>query len=729
MPINKSLLETVTSSEVNDLIIEEELIKEGFNLKYFIDQVDIEKYIFPFGLIEGDKLDNREQRPVEVITDEQIAYDYLLNIKKEKLLLFDEHIDEIEGLIRKIRKVKSYGITMVNSFQMQSDYFLKVREGRRITFEEWTNNQQLTSELNVSLLISIALGSLSSGIEKLNEIQGNKTIGKLDDYKQMALKTNESVFINCKPNDITNKLFDALYLSYSEPPQRRLARYKKCKVFNRLICINQESIKSKEIFLLLSSTKSLNERLPSIAKKLNYTVSIRGIEINPIRTIGQVYLKLLLRDKNKIEELKKIKDIIKLRDESNSEPQIEIINLAINKYFENDLRKMREEYENASLLLKIANYKELFQKALNNQQIKNNRIIAESILELIKIGASTAELEKLKQTNLISIEYKRNYQQQLNAALDEVSLNNKYLYAFSGSDYISNPYHTIPLVFYKGSEDFHKILENIVDLITDTSKNVINSRMLINTITQSFDLLFEKALPNEEELIIMLIILMMLGRTNENNPDLLAYDWINEFIKLGKYDKNWEIDLLYIKSWICRRLEKYDDAISLIEKPSLNLKEARLLHSLYLSYYCKFRESSEIEFLKKSLFYCELTYKSYSENRHHNKVISKIISTNLNSLAYLNILYYTNSSDQSYSNIISARNYLIDLKVREKSIFNKFPEFLHTEAMLEVQEYKKENKKSKLIYAQITIERAIKLNPKEEYEFFNEQIRRLLETS
>lgn len=726
MQVNKSLLESLSSSEVDDLIFEEELIRDGFLFHYFIDQVDLEKYVLPFGLIEGEKFDQREKRPVEVITDEQIAYDFLFNIRDEKLLIFDEHTEELEGLKRKINKVKLYGINTIDSFKIQSKYFLEVRDGKPISFQEWQNNQKLTSELSVSLLISIALGSLRSSIENLNKIQSEKVITKIEEYITLKFKTAEIVFEKCKPDEVTDRLFEALTDSYSEHLQRRIAKYQKCKVFNRTICINKKSLELKEIFLLLSSAKSLNERLPIIAKQLGYGIEVKDKILNPIRTIGQIYLQILLKDRDKISELKKIRKIIQIRESTESAQLKEAINHAITNYFEKEIINSREGYENVSLLLKIDNYRELFAQALEKKKIKNQDVINQSILELLKIAEEKKELERLRSTNLLKLEHQRTYQQTLNAALREVAIGHNYLFAFSGLDHIENSYHTIPLVFSHGSDKFIEILEKIIDLATESSKVSFNSKILIMSINQSFDLLFHKVLPNEEEKIIMLIILMMVGRKPEYNPDNLAYNWVNDILDKKEYDEKWTNDFIYIKSWICRRLKNYNEAISVAEGITDPINPARFYHSLFLSYYCLFTDTNNIEFLNKSLYNCKLAYDNYISYKDENKIYSITYSAVSNSIAYLNTLLFVNSEKRSEILLQNARKYLILLREREKFNYYKFPEFLHTEAFLEVQEYKLDNNPNKLHYALSTIEKAIKLKPKEAYLNLKKEINQML---
>ncbi len=725
---NKSLLETITSKEVDDLIQEQELLDMNYRIHYFIDQVDIEKFVFPFGIIEGDKHDKREQRPIEIITDEQIAYDYLFNYRCEKLLLFDEHCVEIEGFQKKIEKIKFYGIKMVDSFKLQSEYFLKMRDGKTISFGDWSSNQKLTSELNVSLLISIALGSIRNGIENLNKLQEERIVISSEQYDSLGYITKSEAIIECKPNSITDKLFESLYESYSEPPQRRIAKYKKCKVYNRIIDINNHSVNNKELFFLLSSARSVNERLPAIASNLGFTIVINEKEINPIRTIGQLYLQLLLKDRNKISELEKIKEVILLKENNKSPNVQEMVNVLINKYFRDELINLREGYENVSLLLKIDHYKQMFRTAFKEDKIKNQKVIVDSIVELLKIAEKKDELEKLKSTNLIYLGYKRNYQLTLLEALNDVSFGNNYLYAFSGMDYVSNPYHTIPFVFFHGTEKFRIVMNNIVSLATDASMDNFSSKKLIEYINNSFDILFHKALPSEEESIVMIIILMMVGQKSNYNPDELANKWVDEILSVKDPADVWYYDFLYLKTWILRRLNQYPESIKISNEVISKNEDSRFFHSLYLNYYCQYQQNNNLSDLHNSLEACYKSYEKYQSVLNSENCLQKTISANLNSLAYLNTLVFI-SNDSNIENLTHARSFLNKLKTTDSSNFSNYSEFLHTEALLLLQEYIVSKDINKLNYALALIEKAIKIRPKKLYKELEEDIKNQLITA
>ena len=69
--IHHSLLQEVTTRDVDDLIFEEELITKNYQFYYSIDPTDIKKYCFPFGLTKSKT--NPDHKELEIIADEQTS--------------------------------------------------------------------------------------------------------------------------------------------------------------------------------------------------------------------------------------------------------------------------------------------------------------------------------------------------------------------------------------------------------------------------------------------------------------------------------------------------------------------------------------------------------------------------------------------------------------------------------------------------------------------------------
>lgn len=441
MEKKESLLQDITSQEVDILIDEEKLKSEGYKFYYFIDTHEINKYAFPFGLVENANFDNREGRSLEIITDEQITYYYLINKvanEKKSLLLFDEHRAELNDFINSIRRIKNIGLEIVDSFKKQADLFNK----RTISVDEWEKNKKLfSSELNVSYLISIALGSLYNGEQRLKYIIENKL--NYDDPEGLPPGVDEDLFCQSKPGDITKIIFDRLCVTQNKEINDNLrllnARYKKCMIYNRLININNNAItkNNKNLFVLVSSAKTTNKTLPQIVNDYGFTIPVNGINFIPVRSVKQIYLQLLLQDNgDKIKELMQIKSFISLKETIKDKEIEEKVDVQLFQY--KYLSDFRESYENISLLLNEYYHENVFKKALSGGSVKNYKEIENTINELLKIAKKTKVLEKLKLSSLNSIEI--NIAQFLHT---EALLNLQEFYEFKNPEHLSTAQKTI----------------------------------------------------------------------------------------------------------------------------------------------------------------------------------------------------------------------------------------------------------------------------------------------
>jgi hypothetical protein len=730
--IKKSLLQCVTSQEIDDLIIESQLVSEGYHFHYFIDTHDINKYTYPFGLIANSNYDDRASQPVEIITDEQISYHYLINHRRESLLLFNEHLEELDDFKKKIDRIKSIGLPIVDALQKQVELFDRVSKGQMITFEEWKENLVLSSDLNVSYLISIALGSLYDGMNRLNYLLEKKLC--YNDLDKLPKDIDKDIFENAKPAATTEKLFEQLCNDFNDAAvqsdlTRLIARYKKCIIYDRLLGINQIA-KKKEypyLFLLVSSGKTTNNRLPKIASKLGLTIKINGKDFNPTRSVNQIYLQLLLDNRNnknnedKINELRQIKELISLKE--NDPAREGIVDAMLVKEFAKNFSEFGEGYENISLLLSNFYKEKFFREAMDNKNIRDNQTISKNISVLLKIVESNHSLENLRRSYVYDISISKDYRNVLQQAVKIISGGSSDFNAYEGSDHVTNIYNALPLVFLKeGNSDFQTIIDKIAEYVQKLPINKSGSKEIIQSINKSFALLFYKVVPSEEEKIIMLIIFLMLNIKTEQykNSNEAAYHWIKEMVKAMPIDKSWMPAFRYVESWIARRVQRYDESIQIAEKELPNNEEdPRFYHSIHLSCYNLYVEEKDEDkkqkYLIKSLSNCEKAYEFYKKlekTEKNSKSINIAFIAILNSLTYLTTLKY--SKDKNVENLKLAANYLFELKHQDNYYFQQ-AEFAHTEAFLSLNEYDVKGDSEKLKEANQAIDRAIRLNPKEEY--------------
>jgi len=727
MPIslnpNISLLQHISSREIEDLIIEHKLTSEkGFKFHYFIDNFDIGKYSFPFGLFPSLEFDKRNEQPVEVITDEQIAYYHLINNEK-KLLLFDEHKDEINQFIRKIKILELYGHQTINALNEFISYFDK-KKNEVMNFEEFKDVMELFSTNNVSLLISIALGALYDGKKKLSDLINNKLLTDIEDLNKEI--HNTKIIERCKTTELSEKFFDRLIsqLKYgrkrNDSINRVSARYNKCKVYERLLCINNHTKKNKHLYFILSSSKTSIKRIPEIAQSMGYSIMIDDNNFIPVRSVSQIYVKLLLSDNANYKNiLNSLKELVKFKEDSNDRHVNDEVNSFIADFFSQKVSSLRENFENASLLLNINDFNLDFQKAIDNKLIIKNKDLLESIKYLLNLASDEEKWKKQQDISLSEMLFINKYIKTFRDALESAKIGNKKLSGFSGRDYIDSPFHSIPFVFInKSNSNFNETIDDLIHLITESHKKNITTDKFIESITETF-LSFNKTVSEttNEEHIIMLLTLLMLAKDEAFKPNEIAYNWVTELINNELYNEDWYLDFLYIKSATARRIEKYDVAINIAKKGiEIDANDPRFYQSLCLNYYCKFRESKnkELSFLNNAIENCKKSCEKYKSIDKESRILSihKAIASNHNSLAYMLALQYQITEEEKY--LVNSRDYLKILKDNCSEYYYS-AEFQHTEAFVEFMESKMYDDNQKLCFAKERIEKAISLNGKSMY--------------
>jgi hypothetical protein len=711
-----SLLQDLSIREIDDLIFEDQLKEEGYRFYYFIDVNDIGKYTFPFGLVENSSQDGREKRPIELITDEQISYHYLINKNEtnKQLLLFNEHIEELNDFIAKINRLKSLGYEIVDSFIKQALLFEQLEQGKYISYKDWEKNQEIiSSQLNVSYFISIVLGSLREGKERLLHLKD--TILNYENEELLPDIIDKSLFDKAKPSKLTDILFEKLIKDYIKEDGKELnriyARFSKCIIYDRLLKLNEISRKDKDLFILTTSSKSINKRLTKIADDLKLNILINNTNFNPVRSISQIYLQLLLQNiqgddrKAKYEKIKSYVSLVKESEENKKE---------FNE-IEEEITNLREKYENTSLLLNEY-YQSKIWKSKLNRRLNSYQKICSSIATLADIAKRTDILEDLQRDSLKQIEYIKDFHELLRIAIKKIRTGDSSFHAYSGQDHVKNIYDSLPLVYFKeGNTNFKNTIEEIARFVIKLPITKKDSQELNASIDKCFSSLYYKIVPNEEEKIIMIIIFLMLNIPNENEANQIAFDYVNEIIsdydaKKETDDKTWLQAFLYIKSWIARRIKDYQKSIDIaLQEISKDEKDPRFYHSAYLSHYNLFFDHKKDEDLDKAIDYCKKAYNLYKEKRKEEsefKIATFMATLSLlNGLTYLKILRYELKQDQE--DINEAKEHLSKLK-RIDLNYLKIAQFAHTEATL----MKSIHRSEEAIQA---INRAIELEPDSDY--------------
>lgn len=707
--INRSLLQALTSNDVDDLIIEEELIAKKFQFTYSIDPDDIKNYCYPFGLTKSEF--DPDKKPLEIVTDEQISYYNLINKQKSKLLLMENYLDEIQKLKSIIQYANDSSIELINSFEA----LVQLYENNESSFDAFQKITQI-SKREVSLLLSIAIGSLFQGMECLNKIEKDRLLHGNKELESSSLpQFVVDAIITSSESTLPDELYSELRKTFPDSIEikRKISRYIDCQAFGYLLSANQMIInnKKKNLLLFLSSVKS-SRTIINIAKDKMILPEIDGKLFNPHRWIGQIYLKLLCKDNgNTIDNLKKMKEIIKLKEKTNI-INPEQLNAYITEKFENRLSTLREYYEKEALISKYKKFNSEIDEVLNKKTLSNYKDIVNLIKRLLKLSKKEKSLQGIIDTTLMNIKYERNFRSTLLYGIKSILDSQSYLAASPGKDKVHDVHHQLPIVFYIDNQIFKENINQIINFYLEIEPKNRNSKRLIKTIEDSVKFIFEST--NEDEVkLIRYLLLVILPKFKHNDPEQQALQRVKTILE--KENPSIRSEFLYVASWSARRLLDYNGALSYAKEGlKINDKDPRLYHSLCLIYYDLYKEENRFTLLEQSIFNCNRAIELYSKYDSEELGIKNSKIALYNSHCYLLCLQFNNSPKKENNKLIEARKYLELLKYNEQKYYS-YAEFQATEAYLELLEFDAFNSPHKIHRAKAAIKRAVSIDPRDEH--------------
>lgn len=744
-----SLLERLTSNQVEDLIIEHELKEKGYVFSFCIDNHDIVKYCFP-GNFDGHGFELKEDNTAnyELETELSAAYTYFYTsiIKQTPVYLLDEYRDEFEGLRKQIiNKINSY--ELINYADTFLDYYETILPSEKNKIKE-----------HFTTFISIATGLISNGAERYNKILLMPNF--IRDFDDAGGVVDESIL------ELINKTRDIIIESQKRSLENTAIIYKDLKrlrrksngqnslidsaAIARTLFLNYWQIKErkKNLFFFLSSTHTIKK----FFNEFNYLVlEVEGRKLNFHRTGEQIFLLYLLKDLDLNERLKRLKEakeitlnrekyyneIKKEKENINSEQNKigEQLNINIKESF----AELREKYIEINL---SRNEQFSFIVSLHdklNRATRNN--------SLVRLNSLYSQLKKIsekygnKNENLIILNNLGNtykFEQVFCIALKS-SLNmlneRAPIIVSRGDDVIMGTGQHMPLAFLSvTNENFFldEIAEFYLNLVahfksttSDDSVEIANKlRSLAHNI---FETNFHDK-TNHEKLIFSLYLLILPQfddySIRYSNSEKVQF-FLAELIESGvdKTDNELYSDFLYVLAWVCRRNNNYVDAYKYTKIGiSFCSDDPRFYHSLFLIDICRLNKSSVIgkfsEYTQiiKSIDTALNLYPDFLKNK------SQIIKTNIlcsliNSKIYnqVFVVHYDRSSNGMQKALVLERIRQRDLRQLKDEIgeaYEAYPEFLHTEAFLEFHEafYEVDSKKkiSKLNFAKVSIDKAIR---------------------
>lgn len=753
----KSLIGTLNSTQVEALIQEEKLKRSGYVFSYAIDSYDLRNYAYPLGT-NGERL-KASSLSIEYISDEQIALYTLFNKPDIHLYVFDEHNEEIKILLDILKSAHLRGVKVFNSVD-ELIIQLKNEIGGNINLLS-TKSELVVS--NISLLLTIAVGLQQDGVDKLNKISNTKRlilkdINIIDDIlensaieDEFSLGKNELIDIlynyfientNQKRSKGQFEHFHKDVFSINEL-NRRISFTRDSRVISKVYTINSKLYESdsKRILLYFSSdlktqdlfyNKSLkNDQAYNVL--YNSSILVDNKRVNYHRSSAQVFLRLLCANSDServIPNLELIKSVIQLREIkdnrlSNTELSFIPEEKKLEKFLASQIDKCRREFEGYATFLQIDKFHSLINSFnLKNESVEDKKVIISILISILEDKGNAKNVENWRYNvfnrindlsqihafrSTIFLESIKKIDQAISYHLVATTIESLGI----GKDFIFGQDHHLPTFFLEEEEEIQdpryiQIVQHYDDPAYELSTYVYELARKLFSVSE-----------NTDELVLKrCLLLLMLSNSKyygEDTSEYLEKFLLNINFKNSPHESNY----YYLLVWILRRNSNYHVCLKYSNKAIDEFQnDPRFYHSIALCNYCQYEENEEfdIDFLidadKNAYMAYELYKKCLLRTSETNKTKQYI---KLNMYAIMNTLIYIKSLGFSKHNnkfpesaILDSREMLNELKRSDLNFSNK-PEYLHTEALLELQEYLLKRNYSKLYFSQIAIEKALTL--------------------
>ncbi|MDN5201489.1 hypothetical protein QQ008_08955 [Fulvivirgaceae bacterium BMA10] len=777
MKEKKSLLFALTASDLAQIETLDDLRKEKYEIHYLIDTFDAILYSFPFGLrdsVEGTLSDFsfKDKSSLHLLADAQVALNYLFKKNtSSKSILPAQYNAEIKKTIANARKD-------LKKFHEENE--LTTNFGQALTRNR-VNDIKYYIENNLSLLTTIALASGKFGFSRFFDLFKSQSIILESDYKNNQLESANdadvmSVYKEFE-SEINKRPFEYYLKGYEEFIKRNIAKPNRTEFYEyvdmrrgkalknafndslviaRALKTNTESIKIGQgtIYIYVSSTKissTVFERIEHLLPKYNF--NFFNFHQNVAHIFGDFCLFQNSSNENFSPEIDDIRALLF------TEQQVSKKDYISKNEWEERLDKLRNNLENYSLLLKYGSFIDDL-KRISKSQISNS-LIPQDVKKVISFYRKVKNdnnyflddwNDLLK--NLTFYDRVRNF-----LVVDKKSFVDRNF----GSDPIESIKQQLPIVFdYSSFSEFSENLEVLKNLSSFYLENSPNASQIagIREYVANYVL---NSIKDEEEIqnslihyLIYLTIPIPLAQ-NQKEPNEFIVEEVEELIKRFRAVNKPETykklqytlikELRYVQVWAARRAKLYSKGLE-ISAACMELypSDPRFYHSSCLLRYCvefdNFFQTSNIEIdnLKASiesgekaipLYFRLIDLQANVEARHSIEALYNTLLFNNSAYAYYYIEVNKNDNVKIVEHALNkAHKCLENLKewIDKYGQFNKYPEYLASEALFYLTRYKMHHESNDLEIAKVCFKKAynkLKQNNKKvrrAYDFIGKQI-------
>lgn len=716
MAIRNSLLLELSEADFQTILDEFEYIfRKGYLCHYVIDVYEINEFCYPLGT----RLDDKEsiEKTIGYISDEQYVFTRLFEGKSEKVILLDEYFPELVTL----KKVVANATIEANSalFKLRQYYTMLEKE------VNYSSDNEIKEIIRTKLTqaLAIILDKELMGFKKLiHLLQTNKILHspyglnqvEKDDILKKAFDLHKGGALT---NDVFNKIMslDIMNPQNHNSNIRSAAFYRDARVIDRISAINNylhSSFKKRKtdklhlIYYFSSTIKS--HQLFQEQSMLNLFPRVNSKVFNPVRNKRQLFLKYLCLADTYEESVYNVnylkKKLQKIQIYYTQTKSTSPVDPSILDNLKKEFNHYREYFENNAILNKYSSIKKLLEDAILFLKKSDNFNDLLELAQFIKrVGENTPETTIDKINSLDDWDMQLRFSYFLSSCMAVSPENKTSLNVSTGKDIIRGTIHHLPILIQFSEKYISEKYSFFVNALLKPSSEIVIDSIHSGLISDKPDYEYPSKVAFYEDKLFKSFILLLApeGFFPRERLDKITCEWVKNVLItkiLPQKDSQGFFELsanyYYYIGWVLRRdndiepsIKWFKDAIKVFPD------DGRFYHGLCLSKFCfsetmKKREKEKIDLLFSAIENAKLAIQKYPES---DIIYIKSITALHNTIAYIFTCIFQIAKNQvapsSIKFLLLARENLEMVREREGKDFNKYPEYLHTEAVVNYCEY------------------------------------------
>ncbi len=714
--VRKSLLFTLSKKDIESLIIEEKLKKDGFKINYFLDTHDIIQYAFPLGINPGLKM----ERNAYLVADIHLGYQFLFKYSDLNLILPKNYIEEAN-------RVFSFALEVAknNYRDLDVEIDLIFDQLNKSNGEFFQSTAVDLIKNNLSLVAYIILELAGESIKRFDYVLSEKLKAETSEFKKVGVnpelyKTIIDLFeniITIREKRYGRKLYSKRYNAQSDS-----------LVLSKIISSNKK-LKKKTINFYFSSSDWSH---PVVDRLKEFWPEYQGRKFSFLRSQKHTFAQFVLNEMNPDQRIKFYNEILELlgtMDKVNDLDQRRILLAKLSQFVEDE----RNSFENYGIIRRYSDLRDELEKAVNSSMVSRveGRDYFLDTLQTVKSHLADDSNLKLYTSKLDLKLLHLNFFDNL---LDQIQSERGFTERNFGVDPIISIKQQLPIIFNQRSFEDNGYIQELID---DIKRFYLNKKPKPTDIKKFKTSLLNSTVLSDgddftSEFTKLLAYLIVPKSSDNDSPNLKIMSRVEEIIedcRIISPDKYKQLkgsifrEFRYIQVWAARRVGNFMDSLELSKKYSkVYSNDPRFVHGKCLASYClaseiedSKEESDNTKLLKhlnnsiKSAYEAIQGYEEFIRNGQKEAIQGKEVL--LNTLSFLEVKKSVVTGLKDH--LIIGRKMIIELKnivLSQEDDYQKYPEYLSTEAYIELHESELEHDPSvKLGHALKSITKAISL--------------------